>query len=459
MLRFVKICRAALLLLGLALAGCASTLPETVLQRSQAAPAAATEQAAPPSAAESSLSLKEYLTAVAAQQYASPKKLASPPPREMVGKFYMELDREPANLILASGVAAFAYDNDGLAIGFKDGFIRTFGGSFCPSVALPGKNKLGDVAWSPQSPLLAALDAEKEQLFLYDLRSCQLIDEHAFSSPLTDLTISSHGSWIAGAVGGHGLVLSPGAGLKFQTLGELRYASLAMNFTPREGLLMVIDNAGWLTLWAPLTGKRLHEHLIPGGPFLKARFEGQSLFLTPAEGKTASFNVASMEESSTLPPQTPYQLENGVLTYKTSAKLPVKKLHMVPPVFHVFVNKDVNLLMVEDMDGMVRHYDLLQGRPVPKPAQGGAWTPVEVSKAGEFSVDGRKYALAVKAAQWEHLQLNCRSLQNGRFVLWWSQSLRPAEFDPHPGMLPVRESILADSPPNWVAIEPSNDLL
>jgi hypothetical protein len=455
----MKIYPLSLVLLALALAGCASTPPATDLQHPPGAPSVvAADQTGRP-AAESSLSLKEYLTSVAARQYASSEKLTSPPPRDMVGKFYMELNREPARLILASGVAAFASDGDGLAIGFEDGVIRTFGSSFCPSVALPGKNRLGAVAWSPQSPLLVALGAEKKQLFLYDLRSCQLVGEHKFPSPLADLTISPQGSWIAGVVGEHGLVLSPSANLGFQKLGEFRYATLAMQFTPREGVLMVFDNAGWLTLWAPLTGKRIHKQLIPGGPFLKARFDGRQLFLTPRQGNPVSFNVASLEQTSAQPSPASYQLENGVLSYRTSTKLPVKKLHMSPPVFRVFVNKDAELLMVEDMDGEVRHYDLRQGRFVRKPTQGGVWTPVAVSNAGEFTVEGRKYALAAKAAQWEHLQLNCRSLQAGRFLLWWSESPRPAEFDPHPGMLPVRESLLAESPLSWTPIEPSKDLL
>jgi hypothetical protein len=450
--------------LGLALlvvSGCApSPAPQAEPAQPDAVQPAQTEnRPAPEPDLQDGPSLKAYLQHVAASQYASAKRLTSPPPPNLAGKFHMELVRKPARLILASNVADFAADADGLAIGRDEGTIQVVSPWPCSSLSLPGSKRLGELAWSSGSPILAATDTSGEHLHLYDLRTGQLVAQRSFPSKLTHLTISSEGTWIAAALAEHDLVLAPASRPKFQNMASLRYPALALQFTPREGVFMVVDAAGWLTLWAPLNGEQLQKHRIPGGPFQSARFVGELVVLTPEKGKPVSYNIADQRLVPEQPEPSPYRLEDGVLSYRTRAPLLVKELRMAPPQFSVHQDKNSGALRVDDVDGRTRYYAAEDGLPLDAPPDNPQWAPVEVDKAGRFQLHGRSYSLAARAAQWEHMRLNCRSLPEHRFYLWWSKAPRPTEYAPHPEKLPAKTSILEDGPLNWTAIEPSKDLL
>ncbi len=409
--------------------------------------------------AEGPRGLNDYLRNAFASQYGDLSKISSPPPRGLIGKYYEIIVSEQVRLILGSDVASFAHGPEGLAIGQQDGLIQVFGDWPCSSVMLPGGLELGRVAWSPRSPIMAATCSRKNRLFLYDLRSCTLVADLPLKNQVTHMELSSEGSWLAVAEAGHDLFVGRAGQSDLRELGVLRYQILALDFTPREGVLMVADQAGWLTMWAPLSGKQLHKGLIPGGPFASARFQGALLLLTTTEGEPISYDVAAQQIVATRPEPSRFDLDGGVLSYRSADKRPVKKMIMAPPAFKVFFQESTNTIRVHDLDGAVRRYSAEDGLPAPARASNGDWTPIPVDSSGRFNLHGRQYALAARAAQWEHLRLNCRTMGDHAFALWWSETLRPDEFDPRPGLIPKRRSILADGSLTWTPVEPADDLL
>ena len=92
---------------------------------------------------------------------------------------------------------------------------------------------------------------------------------------------------------------------------DLRYRTLAMAFTPQEGLLLAVDQAGWLTIWAPLTNSNVDKFRIPFGPFRSAAFDGQFVVLVPEEGPPVRWDIVEKRVVNVKARPSRFDLKNG----------------------------------------------------------------------------------------------------------------------------------------------------
>jgi hypothetical protein len=363
----------------------------------------------------------------------------------------VQLAPEQAVLHLARNVAAYAADENGLAVALDNGDVRVYGEWPCPGVALPAEEGAGLVAWEPESPYLLLTGRDRERLHVFDLRRCGQVAEHALPSKAAQAAVSPRGTWMSVVDEVHDLYVSR-TGQPPQKISRLRYVTLDLAFTPKEGLLMAVDQGGWVTLWSTHEGELLDSFRIPGGPFARAAFDGPRLHLTGADGKAHSVDLTRRQTVAPMEEHDPFLLTDGVLYYRTWQQYLIKKMHLGRPGLAVWHSPSTGLLKVRDVDGRTRHYAASDGFTTPAPPQGADpedWRRVDVGDGMGFVVDGRDYVLADPVYRREHMRLWCRHVPGQGFFLWWERTVRPGEYDPNHGELPMRESLLADVPVRW----------
>ncbi len=402
--------------------------------------------------------LKDFLAHTLKAQYISSLNLYIPPPAGMENDFYIQLNQEPAVLHLGKGVKAYAAGENGLAMGFASGLIQTFGPLSCPGVQLPGKSGVSLLSWHPDSPMLAASNEDRKEVLVFDLRHCAQVAERAFNSTIIRMAVSPKGSWLAVFDQVHTLWVGPAAGGPMTKVSSLRYETIGLAFTPQEGLLLAVDQAGWITVWAPMTKNLVDKIQVPFGPFERAEFDDRFITLYPAEGQPVRWDVPAKKVVAAEKTASPFQLQNEVLLYKTYSNRLVKKIHMRPPTFEVAHSATRKTIRIRDLDGQTRFYGLDgnladRGEDVPD------YESVPTDPDGRFQIKGRQYALGDRIFQKEHTQLNCRFIPGQGYFLWWTASARPMEFNPRPDALPVRRTLLAEEAVTWTPIESSNQLL
>ena len=354
-------------------------------------------------------------------------------------------------------MTAYAAGENGLAMGFATGKVRVFSPFQCPEVTLPGGSGVSLISWLPGSPLMAAVGAECKDVFVFDLRRGAEIAERNFNATLSAVSLSSRGTWLAVADGVHNLWVGPGAGGPMTKVASLRYEPIGLSFTPQEGLLMAVDAAGWITIWAPLTKKMVDKVQVPSGPFTRAEFADSTIILFPQEGEPVRWDILAKRVITGESAPSPFALRNGVLTYKTYSPRPVKKMHMFPAEFRVDFSPGQKLVRVRDIDRETRFYGL-DGNPAGK-AEAADFEAVPVDPDGRFQLKDRKFALAERIFQKEHVELMCRFIPGKGYFLWWKNAPRPIEFNPKPGELPRRSGISAGEPVVWTPVEPSDQFL
>jgi hypothetical protein len=401
--------------------------------------------------------LKDFLGQTLKAQYSAALNLYTPPPDGLEKDFHLQLNLEPATLILGNGVTAYAAGENGRAMGFATGKVRVFSPFQCPEITLPGGSGVSMISWLPGSPLMAALGAECKDVFVFDLRRGAEIAERNFNSTLAAVSLSSRGTWLAVADGVHDLWVGPGAGGPMTKVASLRYEPIGLSFTPQEGLLMAVDAAGWITIWAPLTKKLVDKVQVPSGPFARAEFSDSTIILFPKEGEPVRWDILAKRVMTGESAPSPFSLRNGVLTYKTYSPRPVKKVHMAPAELRVEFSPGQKLVRVRDIDRETRFYGL-DGNPAAK-SESPDFEPVPVDPDGRFQIKDRKFALAERIFQKEHAELLCRFLPGKGYFLWWKNAPRPMEFNPKPGELPRRTGISANEPAVWTPVEPSDQFL
>lgn len=406
--------------------------------------------------------LPDFLRARLAEQYFAVETIYEPPPPGFVGRQMVQLTRESAAPVLGVGVVDYAPETAselGLAMSMAGGHIVIKSPWPCPGLAVPGEAAPDMLAWEATSPVLAAAEAAGKGglVRLFDLNRCGQVDEQAFNSTVTSLAVSPRGAWWAATDQSHTLWLAqarpvPG---KPAVAARLRYQTLALAFTPQEGVLMAADAAGFITLFATHSGEHMEHFRVEGAPFSAARFDGRAVHFDKADGSAVAYDL--VERAATTPSREAerYVLTGGVLRYRTFRERLVKKVHLRPPELGVWVAEGAlggrGLAKVLDLDGRTRYYSLDDGLLAPPPENPAAlgWKPEPLEDGYTFSAAGGDYALADHVIKLEHLRLYCRQVPGQGLFVWWETAVRPETANPHPGKLPLRESISADSPVYW----------
>lgn len=411
--------------------------------------------------------LPVFLNQALEDQY--PSKLPPFLPPKPLEEHFIELDLEPPRIHLATGVRSYSAGTSGLAAGLEDGNIMIWSDWPCPALSLPESSPVDMLAWDGASAFLGASGTQRFALHVYDLRLCGHVGSITSDKPVSVAAVSPSGKRIALVDNTRRLHVGE-AGLDELRQGEmLRFPPLALSFTPREGLLFSVDQAGWLLHWKVPELQVLHQSLIPGGPFRQAFFDGRQLFLEPLQRDT----IGSLEDGREwvawdIPiskvvsveniPARIFDLKSGLLTYQTSDRRWIRKLRLGRPSFHAWASPSAGRLRIKDVDGSVGCFSAWDGLPEHEDECHAAdWKKLEVDRSGSFHWGGVSYALGdpIRVRQ-EHV-LYCRHLPENRFFLWWDDVKRDEQHEgvlssPHAGFLPVRKSLRKEIPPTWIPL-------
>lgn len=391
-------------------------------------------------------------------QYFSSKVITTPPPKDMVDKYHLLLERGQAPITLADNVSGFVQKGEVLAMGLTDGKFKLYSGWPCSGGVLPFPDPVRTMAWEPESRYLLVTGGNKQSIFVFDVKLCGQVGRLDLNSTIENLAVSPKGSWMAAVDQTHRLWLGTPLGKKMMKVDNLRFVTLAIDFSPQEGILMAVDQAGWVVMWGTHTAKRMDYFQIKGGPFSKARFAGRRVELMDYSGNWQSWDMTTKTPQSFKPPKDRFMLKNNVLTYRTRNPVLMKKLLFGPAKLSAMASKSLGLIRVDDLDGKQRYYHAATGGQAPPPENSSDWTELDLDKGYKFEFGGSDYSLAVTMFQKDHFQLLCRHVPGKGYYLWWRESVRPGEYNPHPDSLPAKNGILKDSPVDWKSLNPDNDL-
>jgi len=425
-----------------------------------------------------SSTLDEYVRRLLASQYPLPR--VEYPIPEASSPHFMELVHEPVHLHLASTVSSHVLGADkgdhSLAVGLLNGDIRVWSRWPCPTLTLPDQMSASVLAWDGQSPFLGAGNTRDGKLHVYDLRHCARLASlpgigesarNARSTGLRAAAISPSSGWVALVDGGQGLHAGPLRG-PWEHVASFRFPPLALAFSPREGVLHGVDQAGWLILWTVPDLRELERVLIPGGPFEAALFHGQFLSLKAMVAKPSlpgraqspvitwdipEGRLAGQDAlQQTLDLFTGLAQDDGLLSLRTPEKHWVRKLHLGPARLAAHVSPALNLLRITEPDRALHWYDAASGLPVDAPeTEPGDLRSLPVQANGMLQWRGAAYFLADPVLHRDHHLLLARHSPDGRYFLWWKgidQDWTGA-LPPKPG-LPVRTGLLQERPADWI---------
>lgn len=346
------------------------------------------------------------------------------------------------------GVVRFVGGRGGLAIVNDVGMIQVLGQGACRSLVLPQGETPEEIAWRPGSPRLAVLTSQRRRIRVFELNNCAEIATLSLRSSALRVAISPHGTWLAAIDEAHGLWSGPALGpLSVRT--DLRFPSLGVFFSPAEGLLLVVDEAGWLVSWATASGLQVASVRIPGGPFVSSYLRGNTLIL---QGKTewVQWDLSSGKVVRKDRHEPDFFLEKGILRYRTPYTSAVKQVVLGKGKIVVEASSAAGLLRVHDMDGEMRYYSAITGEPAGAIATND-WKERPYGKDYHLSEGGIDFVLADPVCQEEGWRLYSRSVPGG-FLLWWEQAEETLPPGRQRGMLPVRTGLKGGPPRDWVDI-------
>ncbi|WP_045210759.1 WD40 repeat domain-containing protein [Desulfonatronovibrio magnus] len=354
--------------------------------------------------------------------------------------------RERPVLILDNNVTSFQGGPDYLATGYTDGSIRILGRQSCSGVVLPARENVRGVWWDGYGPYLAAAGEDKSKLTLFDLDRCAGIHEISAPGPVFLTALSRFGNHIAIVDEGRRLWVGK-TGNELEHLATLRYDPLQMVFSPGSGVLVLVDAAGWLTLWTVDDYEILEQVLIPGGIFQQADFIGATLVLDNNLPSQTAWDIPSASKASFSELYGSFVLDDRLLYYMYPDFQYIKKTFMGKPEFTVVADQDTMTIKVVEIAGRETFYraadgNLSQHQTLTDPEE------ISVDIYGGFTWAGAEYILADPVMITDQHALWARYVEGRGYYLWWT---------PNPGLdkmnfpqkLPQRDNIRKDIPPHW----------
>lgn len=405
------------------------------------------------------LSLKHYVTMLLDRKYVSPKKLYDPPFSGLEGKVHISVTRERALPVIAGGVASYAGNEKGLAASLYDGTIRIWSNKPCRKIALPGGSGAELVGYAPGSPTLAATDSEGDELYVFDLNSCERVPgeipvKHA---PVKKLALSATGEWLSYIDAFNTLYCGPVKG-PLSEVTVLEGTPIMLGYTPSQGIMVAVEGTGRIIMWGMKNNSRLKTSEVPGGPYVSARMSGYTLCLTRDDGREVYWDITArkkVEQAEALKRAGSWVYMKGdSLVYSTGLDRWKITEHLGMPLFIVAYSEEAKLLRVRDLDGETRYYSILDGKEFTE-VKTSDWEVVS-ARNGVYKVGKYAFKLYDMVCQVGIQRLYCRHLPGEGFFLWWEEAPDAVNRNPHPMELPVRKSMLASRKPLWVPLVQGN---
>ncbi|MFW5500615.1 MULTISPECIES: WD40 repeat domain-containing protein [unclassified Maridesulfovibrio] len=400
-------------------------------------------------------SLKSYVSQLLSKKYVSAKKLYEPPFEGLEDKLYISVKRENAMPIIAGGVASYAGNEEGLAAALYDGTVRIWSKHKCSKVRLPGGGGALHTGYGPGSPTLAATGRDGGNIYVFNLDECSRIPgeipvEHG---PVRMMALSRTGEWLGVIDSFNALHCGPVSG-PLQEISILEGTPLYLGYTPGQGVLVAVEASGRIVKQGMKTQTRLESDEVPGGPFVDARMAGYVVCLTRDNGSEVYWDLskrATVKKSEALQqePAWIYKRDGG-LVYSTGVDRWKITEHLGMPMFIVSYSATEKMLRVRDLDRETRYYSVLDGKEI-SGSDAEDWKLISPSK-GVYKVGKKQFRLYDNICQRGTMRLYGRHIEDKGFYLWWENIGSPAHLNPHPMELPIRESIMDDSPVMWVPL-------
>ncbi|TIH14693.1 WD40 repeat domain-containing protein [Marinifilum sp. JC120] len=400
-------------------------------------------------------SLKGYVSQLLNKKYVSAKKLYEPPFAGLEDKLYISVKRETALPIIAGGVSSYAGNEEGLAAALYDGTVRVWSRYKCRKVRLPGGGGAMHTGYGPGSPTLAATGRDGNQLYVFNLEECSRIPgeipvEHG---PVKMMALSRTGEWLGVIDSFNALLCGPASG-PLQEISILEGTPLYLGYTPGQGVLVAVEASGRIFKQGMKTQTRMDSDEVPGGPFVDARMAGYVVCLTRDNGSEVYWDLrkrATVEKSEALAQEPAWIYKrNGGLVYSTGVDRWKITEHLGMPMFIVSYSAAEKLLRVRDLDRETRYYSVLDGKEIAG-SEADDWKLISPSK-GVYKVGDKLFRLYDLVCQRGTMRLYGRHIGDKGFYLWWENVGSVTRINPHPMELPIRESVLADSPALWVPL-------
>jgi len=353
------------------------------------------------------------------------------------------LRREPADLILDRDVSAYAEGCGTLAFAKQDAlFIR--GKDFCLKTALPKpKDNIRLLSWPGKSPYLAACGEDK--VFVYNVRRGKWVrGAHDLGRHVSGMALSSHGAWLA-------LVDHKNRVWAGPTLGPLRRGPilsgdfLALDFSPDQGVLMVVDVNGETLLWAMHTDKLIHRFRVSGGPFERGFFQDGKLFLAASGQGGVVWDVLRQEPVRAAFKPSAFSLDGGVLSYRTGRLGWTRTRVLQRENLSLHFSESVGAFKLRDLDGQERYFAFPSGTPM-GPVQARDWELLPDTDR-VYQARGKAFRTCDLIYQKGRNQLLCRFVPGKGFYVWWEDAREQGSFNPHPFALPRRDALSTDKDP------------
>ena len=396
--------------------------------------------------------LDEFLSNTYSQQYSPAKSIFQADRRPDYSEMIL-LSREKPVLTLADNVTSYAGQGGILAAGFTSGEVRVWSDWPCPGFNYSSQEAVHNVWIGGHSPYVAVCGDNQQQVDVFDLRSCSLAHEITAQGPVQTIAVSSDAGQIALVDQGRRLWKgNPDDELEHQE--TLRNAPLAISFTPKGGVLMVVDKTGWLVKWTVPEYEVLESILIPDGPFEVARFTGSRLVMGKKDspGSAVVWDIPAGQPAAENMATGEYLLDNQILYYILPEEKPVKRVFMSAPELQAQVYPDKMIIKVRDLDGTNRYFHARTGEESEGSETHTGFQPVQVQPTGEFSWADTDYTLADPVLSSNDSTLWSRFIPDQGHYLWWtaSRDSQPGTFQQR---LPVRQNIRAEIPPEWVDLK------
>ncbi|WP_415715369.1 WD40 repeat domain-containing protein [Maridesulfovibrio sp.] len=400
-------------------------------------------------------SLKSYVSRLLDKKYVSAGKLYEPPFSGLEDKLYVSVQREKALPIIAGGVSSYSGNEEGLAAALYDGTVRVWSKYKCRKLSLPGGGGAVQTAYGPDSPTLAAAGSEGDRIYVFNLEQCARIPgelpvEHG---PVQMMALSRTGDWLSVIDSFNSLLCGPVSG-PLQEVSILEGTPLYLGYTPGQGVLVAVEASGRIIKQGMMNNTRMGSDEVPGGPFVDARMAGYVVCLTLDNGREVYWDLrkrAIVKKSEALEQEPAWIYKhNGGLVYSTGVDRWKITEHLGMPMFIVSYSATEKLLRVRDLDRKTRYYSVLDGKEIAG-SEADDWKFISARK-GVYKVGKKLFRLYDLVCQRGTMRLYGRHIKDKGFYLWWEETGTPNRLNPHPMELPIRESVLADSPALWVPL-------
>lgn len=390
---------------------------------------------------------------------ASYQDLLALPARGMEPYALRLLAARPSELVLARDVVDAARTPAGLVAATGNGAVLAWTSSGFRNAAMPAGSRPARLVWAGGKHLAILEQAGRRVLVLNLATGRFAAGAHATGEPVQAVTLSPDGRLALADAAGRiwaGPALGP-----LRPAGTLAHAAVALGFSPEQGVLAAADQQGEVALWALRPGRELDRARVGTGPFVSGRVQDGVLVLAASDGREIGLDLLSRRPVAAPAPVAQAAadtvLANGTLSYCPAPDSPLARTWTLETVVErrtpaLWRSPRARALRLDDFDGQSRCFRQSDGRPADQ-ARADDWVRLPEDDGGGFRVEGVRYVIGDEIFCSRDRALLARHVPGAGWYLWWRVAPGAGERVVRPGWLPLRASLRADAPPDWLRME------